>query len=359
MSQIFQILLSDIAAPVFTGITTSLTLNNDYYSYDQSGLNQGIVTEFNVLQYLNDPKNAIVSNNFFDYLDTNTTPDEFAEITQSNSKLATVFQQYYATTVILSQKSPVTIVDAQLSGTSAMTLMKYYDYNLQGVQVVENSMTGTPASLITSPSLLINHSSEELISYTTEISYYLPVKIKMTVGESSIVNFSAFSSDEIVESIDSNGNIQKQFLKQGFVDLNNQDTSDSFWTNSGATIGFSSNTFAYNSTSGAQTISIYLSEPSSYGSEQISLFYDGDTTIVGSSVGILSGSTTIYLKNGSSSAVTNPLTINFPIGSSQIDLIVVPNEGSITNILPFDLNINSIQNGIPGEILDTKIQIFP
>jgi hypothetical protein len=358
MGQSFQILLSDIVVPTSSGVTSNLSLNDGYYSYDQRGLNQGIVTEFNVLQYLNDPKNIDVSTDFFNYLENNTTNDEFEEIVQSNAKLATVFKQYYTTSILLGKPSPTSIIDTQLSGTSAMTVVKYYDYSLSGTSVVENIMTGTPASIIATPINAINREFEELITYTSEVSYYLPIKLNTTIGESSIVNFSAFSSDDIVEYIDNNGIQQKQFLKQGFVDLNKK-SINSVYFDSGATIGFSSNTFVYSASNSVQVVSIYLNEMSKTGQEQISLFYDGNDSISGTTVSFMSGSTMVYLKNINSTNVVNPITITYPVHSEKIDLFIVPNEVFFSGYLTFNLNINSISNGIPGKYINTQFSIFP
>lgn len=228
MSQEFKILIKrqDLTP---TGTTSSgLVLNNNYYAYNVKGLNKGIVTEFNVRQFLDDEKNIDVATGFFNYLNDNSTTEQIAEINESNKKLSDLFKKYYNTSVLLGGISPTSFIDEALVSTSSSTVNYYYRYNLLGTTIIE-SMTGTPATLTATTSNAVNSETEELLTYTNEISYYLPIRLNLAVGESSVLNFvENYAKDDVREYVE-NGEQKAVFLKQGFVDLNKQLNPNEFW----------------------------------------------------------------------------------------------------------------------------------
>jgi len=207
---------------LFTGITSSLSLNDNYYSYDQSGLNKGIVTEFNVKQFLNDSSNEKIAIDFFNYLNNNTSSSELYEINNDNKKLSDLFKKYYNTSILLGRESSMSFVDESLIFTSGITINNI-NYALTAATIVENIMTGTPAMIISSTKRL-NDIKEELTTYTIEPSYYIDLLLNFTIGEIAQIKFADFLLDEQI--IISGKTVN---LKQGFVNLNISTNPNEFW----------------------------------------------------------------------------------------------------------------------------------
>ena len=212
---------------VVTG--SSLSIDGKYYSYDQSGLNQGVVTEFNVNQFLNNPNNNDIATDFFNYLTTNTTDSQFKEIVGSNKKLANIFTEYYSISVTNGQETPDELVDDSLTGTTEISVTNY-NYNFTDSSPSIDRPLGAPVSIIPNVDR-INTTSDKITSFTTEESFYIPVAINRNQIDLARMNFSEFSEDCVR---DVNG--ISTTLTQCFVDLNKNEDSDSFWSNSSAQV---------------------------------------------------------------------------------------------------------------------------
>lgn len=104
--QSFKLLLKNPPTGVTSADTVSLqqdqVFEGQYFGFDQSGLNRGVVTQWNVNQYLDDPVNAEVANDFMSYITSNTSDIELKEILDSDKKLADTFVEYYANSITLS-----------------------------------------------------------------------------------------------------------------------------------------------------------------------------------------------------------------------------------------------------------------
>lgn len=216
------IILQKVNNLSFSGVNTNLVLNNEYYSYNQKGLNKGIVTEFNVKQFLNDSNNERLAIDFFNYLDKNTNEQEMVEIYEDNKKLSDLFKKYYNTSVIFGQQSPISYVNESLSFTTGITINNL-NYALTASTVIENIMTGTPATLISSTKRL-NNLKNELTTYTTEESYYVELPLNLSIGQISQLNFYDYIKDTLL--ILSGQTIT---LKKGFVNLDIKNDQNEFW----------------------------------------------------------------------------------------------------------------------------------
>ncbi len=221
MARSYVILQKDNAL-TFTGVSSTLTLNDGYYSYDQKGLNKGIVTEFNVKQYLNDPNNETTALDFFNYLDKNTTDQELAEIYEDNKKLSDLFKKYYNTSVLFGTESPISYVNESLSFTTGITINNL-NYALSSSTVYESSMTGTSATIISS-SKRLNDIKNELTTYTNEVSYYIDVPLNLSMSTIAQISFSEYTKDEFLVLSG-----QTITLKKGFVNLNMSSDPNEFW----------------------------------------------------------------------------------------------------------------------------------
>jgi len=222
--QSFKILLTqpDSASQISGSTGTTLGLGGGYYSNNQSGLNLGVVTEFNVNQFLENPENIDISTDFFNYLVGNTNSSEFEEITNSNKKLASIFTDYYSISITSGLTTPTSLIDNELTGTTGM-LVTNNNYNLLNAKVDVNGPLGYPV-IIKDPGNRDGTKTAMLTTYTDEESYYLPVGIKLTAREIPKLNFSDYSLDcfKEIDGVD-------KFLVQCFVDLNFEKDENSFW----------------------------------------------------------------------------------------------------------------------------------
>ena len=201
---------------------SNLQFENKYYSNDQSGLNQGIVTQFNVNQFLDNPINSAITNSFMVYLTGNSSQSEQIEILKSDKKLSNTFTNFYETTIINNLASPISYIDNNLTGTTEIDIYNY-NYNLSDSVSIFGPL-GTPVTIST-PEERIGTEGKFLSTFTTEESFYLPIKINRNLVDSSVVNFSEYSRDKIVE-IDSNPVV----LSQGFVNINKELNDSVFWS---------------------------------------------------------------------------------------------------------------------------------
>ena len=176
MMQKHRILMSSTGS---TGSTTtvdsSMQVVNGYEINNIQGLGGGIVNYSNIRGFLNDSSNDIIINDFFSYLTGSTTTVEFAEIYNSDQKLADVFNNYYQSSVVNNQLPPTSVIDESLSNTSGFTVVNNLIYNLDGV---------APSKGLDSIPLSINNSTRQLkvfsalTTFTYEPSYYIPVFVK-------------------------------------------------------------------------------------------------------------------------------------------------------------------------------------
>ena len=221
--QSFKILLdvSSGATNAVTVVDSSLELEGNYFAYDQRGLNKGVVTEFNVNQFLDNPENIDIVNDFRDYLTGNTTSKELQEIVNSNKKLADTFVNYYTTSITNGVVSPTSYIDNNLTGTTSISITNL-NYNLEYASTTGTTL-GTPETII-APNARIGTEKDVLTTYTTEESIYLPVMISRNFVDIARINFTEFSMDCFKE-VDG----VEKFLKQCFVDLNKNNDPNSLW----------------------------------------------------------------------------------------------------------------------------------
>ena len=199
------------------GENSSLQLSNGYFAYDQSGLGGGLVTEFNVRQFLENSTNESVSVAFFSYLTGSTTRFELKEIDESDAKLSSVFNQFYNTTILSGSPSPTSFIDQQLTGTTGVTVTRYVHEFLE-LEFSGNQNVGAPKSITNNK--LVGIDSFEIESFTREVSYFLPISLKRKSVDIARMDFSEFTQDCFREVTDVSGNTETKFLAQCFVDLN-------------------------------------------------------------------------------------------------------------------------------------------
>lgn len=153
-------------------IQSNLNLQNNYYVYTQN-LGGGLTNEFNVRAYLNDPQNQLIIDQFIVYMQNNTTDSEFLEIFYDDNKLQNVFNAFFESELQGQNVSVTAIIDQSLSNTISIVVNDNV-WNWDGNSAI-SSMTGLPESVVNATRN--ENSREELVSHTSEDSYYVPVKI--------------------------------------------------------------------------------------------------------------------------------------------------------------------------------------
>lgn len=226
--QSFKLLLKNPPTGVTSADTVSLqqdqVFEGQYFGFDQSGLNRGVVTQWNVNQYLDDPVNAEVANDFMSYITSNTSDIELKEILDSDKKLADTFVEYYANSITSGLTSPTSIINNQLTGTTQIT----YDelqYQLEYASKIDGPL-GTPTTII-APNSRKNTTKTELTTFSEEESFYIPVKLHRNYVDSSRIDFTEFTQD-CFKKVDG----EEKFFKQCFVELNYETNPEEFWSDS-------------------------------------------------------------------------------------------------------------------------------
>ncbi len=205
----YTLLLKTLTGSSVSG-SSKLELVDNYYLYRQTN-GGGVVDEFNVKVYLDDPDNSIISGNFFRYV------AQFKEIFYDDKKLSNIFNKYYNTSVIVNSGTPTSVINLELTGTTAITEYYYYK-NWDGRVAPHTLLTGTPMSIFGESGLTI--SQPKLLSTTLEESYYIPVYIGLSYEPIAQMNFSEYCKNFIRSG---------KTITQGFVDINYKVNYDVFW----------------------------------------------------------------------------------------------------------------------------------
>jgi len=208
--------------PRFSGtsvaISSDLQVNNGYLSHTQDALGDGVVNEFNVRAFLNDEKNNIIINEFYIYLNANTTDSQYREVFYSDKKLADIFKEFYETTVTLGVQTSTSVINQNLTGTTSLSVLDH-NFNYLTADGIPAQFSGSPQSLMGSNRL--NKLVDNIVTTTEEDSYYVDVYLRR-------------SSPQISLQV-SNGDIENVLIKnnefsQGFVDLNNLSEENDVWS---------------------------------------------------------------------------------------------------------------------------------
>lgn len=188
--QRFTLLLKELNATSQTQ-TSNLELVDEYYVYRQQN-GGGIVDEFNVKVYLDDPDNAEISQSFFRYLTGNTNTSQFKEIFYDDKKLSNLFNKFYNSSVLTNLSTPTSIINNELTGTTTIDALQYYK-QWDGNNISYSILNGIPLSIENSSN--ITTSREKLITITEEDSYYIEVDLKENKNLINQINFSEYSKD--------------------------------------------------------------------------------------------------------------------------------------------------------------------
>lgn len=155
-------------------IDSNLSLIGNYYVNSQTGLGGGVVSEFNVREFLENDKNESITRDFFSFLTANTTTSEFIEIYYSDKKLSSSFNDFYNSSVLSGLRTSPTVIVDELIQTSGIT---YRNNNL----LWTNNNAFSPRKFLNNIPLdvigqaRINTPITSLTTYTSQQSYYIPI----------------------------------------------------------------------------------------------------------------------------------------------------------------------------------------
>jgi hypothetical protein len=173
-------------------VNSNLVLSNDYL-VNQSLPDSLLVNENNVRAFLDDPKNTDLVNGFINYLQNNTTKEEFDEIVYDNKKLSSNLNEYYVSTTTTNQNPNIKTINNAISGTTEIV------YKTNIFENVKKRKKETKTKL-------------EQIS--TEGGFYIPVMINTNPKPISLLPTNKFA-----QNCTEDGTLYVQC----FVDLNKND----------------------------------------------------------------------------------------------------------------------------------------
>lgn len=168
-----RLLINKSFSATTAAINSGLQNVNNYISNNIQGLGGGTVNASNVRGFLNDEANENLVDDFFSYLTGSTTVIEFAEIYNSDQKLADNFNNYYESVVVNNLPPSTSVLDASLSGTNGITVVNNQYFNYSTGFAPEKGLSGITQSINSDTRLLEVYSA--LTTFTTDESYYLPI----------------------------------------------------------------------------------------------------------------------------------------------------------------------------------------
>ena len=166
--------------PELTGQTSSteqsaLALRKGYLVYTSS-FGGGLVDEFTVRSFLDNPNNEQIATDFFNYLQQNFTKPQFNDLYYNNQKLANILNDYYETTIVSNLKPTTDVANTELAFTTATTYTNtnFINYNTRSNEKIAVS-----------------------IQYNTGDSYYIGFSISKTFTLLDNQNYDKYRKDSL------------------------------------------------------------------------------------------------------------------------------------------------------------------
>lgn len=200
-------------------VNSGLDLQNNYYVYTQN-LGGGLTNEFNVRAYLNDSQNQLIIDQFIVFMQDSTTEAEFLEIFYDDTKLQSVFNKFFESELQGKQVSVTAAIDESIANTITVVVNDNL-FHWEGDASMK-TMAGLPESVLNQNR--IDNSREELVSTTTQDSYYVPVKLNFNHSQLPRNRFKVCD-----DYIDSRLSPVEYFLaSQGLTDIHINDMMATF-----------------------------------------------------------------------------------------------------------------------------------
>lgn len=172
MIQRTTILLRPITATT-TIVESNLVSVNGYLAYSET-VGGEVVNDLNVRDFLNNPSNEDIATDFFNFLQANSTTEEFKAIFYNAQKLANTFNGFYNKTIRTGLEPNRRDVSTQLTGSTAHTFSSV------------DFLTPTDRS---------ERKTSVISFFNTGHSYYLPVFIDIQFDRVETSDFDRFHQD--------------------------------------------------------------------------------------------------------------------------------------------------------------------
>jgi len=227
--------------PDFTGQTadvgeSDLKLRSSYWVYTTS-IGGGLVDEFTVRDFLDNPNNEKISIDFFNYLQLNFSKSEFNELYYNNIKLSNTLNDYYNRTIGSNLPPTTNVAKLQLTATTAITytntnFVDYSNRSTKKISVVVEYNTGDSyyitVPISSSYNILDNpnydkyrkNSLGSIQTYTNAESFRYVVKKGQTVSTPDINVVRENSFDDFVAKLPIPLNVPEikiQFKKNKYI----------------------------------------------------------------------------------------------------------------------------------------------
>jgi len=220
--------------------TSKLINQSGYLVYDNASITPNqLVDENNVIQYLENPDNAKVTNAFVEYLRNALTPEEFEFIYTKPYKVYPLLNNYYEQKVKLNEKPSEFLLYYSLLSTKNVEFKdNNFDYETKErinkslnklIQVnsgsteleIQYETQGSPVDGSTYDVFQSAGQNFELTSGDTQDDYYLYIQIDQKIGQVLSTDYSKYYADCIEDGV---------VLKNCFVDLNKKTDPFEVWT---------------------------------------------------------------------------------------------------------------------------------
>lgn len=168
---------------------SELRQSGGYYAYGNS-LGGGIVNSFNVRQFLNDPNNKRLIDDFTAYLETNATESEIVQIIGSNNKLSEIFNEFYESSVMQSSPTSSNPVSTNLSNSiNIQEILRDHAWN---GSIQQSGLQNIPSSIIDSDR------REDIRTLSVDVSpyddYHIPIFMYRSFSEIDREKYSGCSN---------------------------------------------------------------------------------------------------------------------------------------------------------------------
>jgi hypothetical protein len=180
---------------------------NGYLIHTNNSIENGLVNEYNVRGYLDNPDNESVVTRFKQYLSANTDNElQFNEIYYKSEKVYPILNDFYNEEIRFRSEANNVLVQDALDGTQVVT----YRNNNFDFETNQRLDLDERSKLV------------EIFSGETQLDYYINFSINIKEDSVYSTDYSQYIKDCVEDGV---------VLKNCFVDLNKHNDPFEYWTN--------------------------------------------------------------------------------------------------------------------------------
>lgn len=204
----YKIVLRELPGLAEPNITDPrLSSFNGYLIHSNNTIENGLVNEYNVRSYLDNPNNSSVVERFKQYLSANTENQmQFDEIYYKAKKVYPILNDFYNEEIRFRSEANNVLVQDALNGTQVVT----YRNNNFDFETNRRLDLDEKSKLV------------EIFSAETAIDYYISVSINIKEDSVYSTDYSEYLKDCVEDGV---------VLKNCFVNLNKKTDPFEYWTN--------------------------------------------------------------------------------------------------------------------------------